>query len=309
MTASERPLDGRAALITGGGSGIGLACARWLLRDGASVTLAGRSEQRLRGAADGLEADASEGATVRWAVCDVAREADVAEAVAIACESTGALTIAVASAGTGTIGPVIATPIEAWELVMATNLTGAFVTIKHAGAAIARSGGGAIVAISSIAAPLTHLYMAAYCVSKAGLETLVRNAADELGRAGVRVNAVRPGLVPTELATPLVDDEKVEADYLAQMPLGRLGTVDDVAAGVRYLCGPESSWVTGQCLAIDGAGIRCGEGRTSSTGPALCMAMGRSTDESPRTERFRQFERPLRVFKLHEIREGLAGFH
>jgi NAD(P)-dependent dehydrogenase (short-subunit alcohol dehydrogenase family) len=251
MTASTRPLDGQAALITGGGSGIGLACARWLLRDGASVTLAGRTEERVRAAAAELEPEAPDGARVNWAVCDVTNEEHVAAAVAVASDD-GGLHIAVASAGTGALGPVIATPLDAWEAVLATNLTGAFLTIKHTGAAIARAGGGAIVGMSSIAAPLTHPFMAAYCVSKAGLETLVRNAADELGRAGVRVNAVRPGLVPTELAAPLVDDEQVEADYLAQMPLGRLGTVDDIAAGVRYLCGPESSWVTGQVLGIDG---------------------------------------------------------
>jgi NAD(P)-dependent dehydrogenase (short-subunit alcohol dehydrogenase family) len=90
--------------------------------------------------------------------------------------------------------------------------------------------------------------MSAYCVSKAGLEALVRNAADELGIAKVRVNAVQPGLVPTDLASALVNDDGIRADYLEQMPLNRLGTVDDIAAGVRYLAGPESSWVTGQCL-------------------------------------------------------------
>ena len=90
--------------------------------------------------------------------------------------------------------------LAAWQATLDTNLTGAFLGIKHAGAAIAASGGGAIVAISSIAGPLTHRFMSAYCVSKAGLETLVRNAADELGIAKVRVNAVQPGLVPTDLA-------------------------------------------------------------------------------------------------------------
>ncbi|HVM41197.1 MAG TPA: SDR family oxidoreductase, partial [Acidimicrobiia bacterium] len=95
-------------------------------------------------------------------------------------------------------------------------------------------------------------YMSPYSVSKAGLETLVQNAADELGMAGIRVNAVRPGLVPTEMATPLHSNEDIVADYLAQMPLARLGTVEDVAAAVRFLAGPESSWITGQCLGVDG---------------------------------------------------------
>lgn len=249
---SDLPLSGRTALVTGGGSGIGLACARHLLRDGATVTLAGRGEQRLEAAAASLVDDAPVGASVRWVPCDVADEDAVRAAVARAAEPAGTLHVAVASAGTGTVGPIIALPLEEWQRILDINLTGAFLTLKHAGAAIAGSGGGAIVAVSSIASPLTHRFMAAYGVSKAGLDMLVRTAADELGRAGVRVNSVRPGLVSTELGDHLIDDPQVLGDYLDQMPLRRTGTVDDVAAGVRYLAGPDSSWVTGQCLGIDG---------------------------------------------------------
>src|SRR3954453_17787221 len=214
MTTTDLPLRGRTALITGGGSGIGLGAARWLVRDGATVMLMGRTQARLDEAAASFGADAA----VATFAGDVASEDDVAGAVAAARELNGGVHMAVASAGTGTMGPVIATPLSEWERVMSINLTGTFFTIKHAGAAIAAAGGGAIVALSSIAAPLTHPYMAPYCVSKAGIETLVRNAADELGRANVRVNAVRPGLVPTELADPLVADDQVKADSLEQMP-------------------------------------------------------------------------------------------
>jgi NAD(P)-dependent dehydrogenase (short-subunit alcohol dehydrogenase family) len=221
----------------------------------------GRTESRLKaGAAELGEVDGP--GDVRTVAGDVAVEDDVARAVDAACGSDGGLDIAVAAAGTGTMAPVVLLDADQWRQTMATNLDGAFFTIKHAARAMGRSGGGAICAISSIAAPLTHRYMAPYSVSKAALETLVMNAADELGMAGVRVNAVRPGLVPTELATALHSNEEIVADYLAQMPLGRLGTVEDVAAGVRYLCGPESSWVTGQCLAIDG-------GHTLRRGPDL----------------------------------------
>lgn len=249
---SELVLAGQAALITGGGSGIGLGCARHLLRDGASVTLAGRGQERLDAAVAELRAIAPEGAEVRSVTCDVANEDDVAAAVAAASTITGGLQICVASAGTGGLAPVIAMPAEEWRRILDINLTGAMFTLKHAGEAMVRAGGGSFVGISSIAAPLTHPFMSAYCVSKVGLEALIRTAADELGRAKVRVNAVRPGIVPTELAAPLEQDPEVLADYLAQMPVSRTGTVDDVGALVRFLSGPESSWITGQCIGVDG---------------------------------------------------------
>jgi NAD(P)-dependent dehydrogenase (short-subunit alcohol dehydrogenase family) len=253
-------LEGQAALVTGGGSGIGLACAKALLDDGASVTLAGRSEDRLKGAAAELRSD-----RVQWIACDTADEDQVTAAVARAAEPVGGLHLAVLSAGTGAAGPITTVAVEAWRQCLDVNLTGAFLVIKHAAPVMAASGGGSIVAISSIAAPLTHRLMTPYCVSKAALEALVRGAADELGAQGVRVNAVRPGLVPTELATMLHTNEGIVNDYIEQMPLGRLGTVEDVAAGVRYLCGPESAWVTGQCFAIDG-------GHTLRRGPDVLRA-------------------------------------
>lgn len=249
---TELALAGQAALITGGGSGIGLGCAQHLVRDGASVTLAGRGRERLDAAVAELKAMAPAGVEVRSVTCDVADEGDVAAAVLAAAAVTGGLQICVASAGTGGLAPVIAMRAEEWRRILDINLTGAMFTLKHAGEAMVRGGGGAFVGISSIAAPLTHPFMSAYCVSKVGLEALIRTAADELGRANVRVNAVRPGIVPTELAAPLEQDPAVLADYLAQMPVSRTGTVDDVGALVRFLCGPESSWITGQCIGVDG---------------------------------------------------------
>ncbi len=261
-------LAGRTALVTGGGSGIGLGCARVLVRDGCHVTIMGRTEARLAEAAEALRAAAPAGVTVAIASGDVSDEAAVAAAVERAAAPTGRLDVAVANAGAGAGGPLFTTTVEMWRYTMDVNLTGTFLTIKHAGQRMAAAGGGAIVAMSSIAGPLTHRFMAPYCASKAGVEMLIKVAADELGPLGVRCNAVRPGLVPTEMADPLVQDEAVVADYLDQMPLARLGRVEDVAEAVRYLVGPESSWVTGQCLAVDG-------GHTLRRGPRIETMMER----------------------------------
>jgi NAD(P)-dependent dehydrogenase (short-subunit alcohol dehydrogenase family) len=255
-------LQDQAALVTGGGSGIGLACAKALLRDGASVTIAGRGEDKLQAAVAELEAEAPEGTEVGYAVCDVAVEDQVVAAVEAATSLTGSLQLCVAAAGTGTLGPVVALPAEQWDMVLGVNLTGAFFTLKHTAPRMVAAGGGSFVGISSIAAPLTHRFMSAYCVSKIGLEALIKTAADELGVSNVRCNAVRPGLVPTELSSALESDPAVHDDYIEQMPLGRTGTPEDVANAVRYLCGPESGWVTGQALAVDG-------GHTLRRGPDL----------------------------------------
>jgi NAD(P)-dependent dehydrogenase (short-subunit alcohol dehydrogenase family) len=248
----ELQLAGQAAFVTGGATGIGLACARHLVRDGASVTIAGRREDRLREAAAALEAEAASGSAVQWVTCDVTDEASVENAVGCAGELLGALHIAVASAGTGASTPLVRMPLDDWNAVLNTNLTGVFLTVKHSGIAIGRSGGGAIATISSLAGHVTHRFMAAYCASKAGVDMLTQVAADELGELGIRVNSVQPSLVDTELASVLTGTEAIKQDYLENMPISRVGTTDDIGALVRFLVGPESSWITGANIPIDG---------------------------------------------------------
>ena len=249
--SNELPFSGRSAVVTGGGSGIGLECARLLVRDGASVVLMGRTQERLDEGSASLQADLAGGARVVTVAGDASVEDDVAAAVAAA-EAVAPLGLAVASAGRGGLGPIVTTPLEEWNEVMATNLTGTFLLFKHAGAALARNGGGAMVAISSIAAAVTHPFMGPYCVSKAAIDALVRQVADELGRAEVRVNSVRPGIVETDLVSMIMDDADVMASYTENMAVARTGQVADVAHAVRYLLGPESSWVTGTSLSVDG---------------------------------------------------------
>ncbi len=238
-------LSGQHALITGGGSGIGLACAEAFVADGAHVTLVGRTESRLAAACANL------GAAASYVVADTADEQAIAAAIGAA-NSAAPLTIAVANAGTGAAGPLLQMDSSEWQRVLDTNLNGTFYLFKHAGAALSANGGGALCAISSIAGLRTHKLMAAYCTSKAGIDMLVRNAADELGVHGIRVNSVCPGLVETELSQGLHETDVMREDYLSCMPIARTGLPDDIGRAVRFLCGPEASWVTGVVLPVDG---------------------------------------------------------
>jgi NAD(P)-dependent dehydrogenase (short-subunit alcohol dehydrogenase family) len=247
MAQGNGPLAGTYALVTGGGTGIGLGCAQRLAADGATVTICGRRRDVLDAAV------ASIGGAARAVTADVTVEDDVAAAVAAAAGPDGDLDIVVANAGgAATAGPLVLVDRPGWDQTLTLNITGTWSLIRHAAPAMARAGGGSFVALSSIAGHLTHRHLGAYAVAKAGIEMLVRNAADELGTYGIRVNGVRPGLVPTDASSALNDHEGTRQDYLAQMPLGRTGTVEDVAALVAFLAGPESTWITGQLIGVDG---------------------------------------------------------
>jgi NAD(P)-dependent dehydrogenase (short-subunit alcohol dehydrogenase family) len=253
--------------VTGGGSGIGLGCAKRLAEEGAAVTICGRSEDRL------VAGVAAIGHGSRYVVADVTDEESVNQAVAVATERTGSLDAIVANAGaTEALGPLALIEVDAFERDLRLNVIGTFLTIKAGAPALAAAGGGAIVGVSSIAAAVTHRLMGPYSASKSGMEMLVRNAADELGAWGIRVNAVRPGLVPTETSDPLASNPATRTDYLNQMPLGRLGTVDDIAAAVAFLASGESTWITGQCIGVDG-------GHSLRRGPDLAGLVGALFDE------------------------------
>src|SRR5205814_9019556 len=133
------------------------------------------------------------------------------------------------------------------------NIVSGFLVIRHATPFMSKTGGGAIVLISCDAAKIPWPFLALYNTSKGGVEGLVRGAALELGHLNIRVNAVRPGLVKTNTTKDgLFANEAVIKQFLDEKPLGRTGVPDDIAAGVRYLLGPESGWVTGQSLGIEG---------------------------------------------------------
>jgi NAD(P)-dependent dehydrogenase (short-subunit alcohol dehydrogenase family) len=242
---TDQPLAGRRALVVGGGSGIGLATARLLAADGAHVTLAGRTVSKLEDAAATIDG------SVGVVGCDVLDAGDVRNAVAVA-EGDGGLHIAVTVPGGGPFRPVLGYEDDELDEAIRANIRPQFLVLKHAGAAMVRAGGGSVVAVSSTVADFPMPFNAGYSVGKAGVDQLVRIAADELGSAGVRVNAVRPGLTATDSTARMVSNPDLADRFLEQVPLGRLGQPVDIAGAIRYLAGPESSWVTGQIITVDG---------------------------------------------------------
>jgi len=264
-TAGRVPggLEGLSALVTGGGSGIGLATAVRFALDGAGVTICGRTEEKLVAAVAAIDAAVAEAEAsgllerpappARYVVADVTLEPQIEAAVAAATEPTGRLDILFACAGGAHhMGPLLEAPAEAVRATVDLNLIGSFLSVKHAGAAMRQGGGGSMVLMSSGAGHFPHRWLWAYGMAKAGVEALADYAAEELGEAGIRVNVVQPGIIDDELMAVITAGGPLLDDYLAQMPVSRLGTVEDVAAAVRFLAGPESAWVTGERLTVDG---------------------------------------------------------
>lgn len=241
-------LCGRTALVTGGSGGIGSACARALLRDGAAVLLMDRREAALQRTRDELLS--TFGGCVEIQVGDALAAADVEAACEKAQALQQRLDIVVATVGGAGFKPLLLHDADSFRADVDLNLTSAFLAIRHA--APRMGAGGSIVCISSTASTLPFAALSSYCASKAALESLVRTAAEELAAAGIRVNAVRPGLTRSDATTELFASPQLMAGFIEQIPLGRGGEPEDIAQGVRYLAGPESAWVTGQSLAVDG---------------------------------------------------------
>jgi NAD(P)-dependent dehydrogenase (short-subunit alcohol dehydrogenase family) len=262
-------LDGWSVLVSGGGTGIGRACAARLAADGAAVTICGRTESRLRDAAASIVG----GPPVQWIVADVTVEADVAAAVARAEEATGALRGVVANAGGGGgLAPYHRQDLDEFRRVLELNVIGTMLTVKHAVPRLVAAGGGSFVGMSSIAGSVTHPVFGAYPVGKAGIEHMMRNAADDYGAAGVRFNAVAPGFTDTEIMEGIPRDGPVFDSYIRNTPMGGTASPDDVALAVRFLIGPESRFVTGVVLPVDG-------GHHLRTGPDFRPFTGLNADQ------------------------------
>lgn len=270
-------LEGLAVLVTGGGTGIGKACAARLAADGAAVTICGRTLSKLEAAAKEIEQVVAHGGSVQIATADVTDEEDVKAVVAKAQEPTGQLNGCIANAGGGGgMGPYQVLDTDEFLRVLHLNVLGTMLCVKHTVPPMVAAGGGSFIGMSSIAGHLPHPYFGAYCVAKAGIEEMMRNAANEFGGRKLRFNAIRPGFIATELMAGVPRDSATYASYIENTPMADVGLPEDVGHLARFLIGNESRWITGTCINVDGGhALR----RGPDFGPFLEPTLGKSVME------------------------------
>lgn len=241
-------LDGRRALVWGGGSGIGLGCALALRDAGAQVAIASRDPGRLAAAAARL-------GSCPWASADATVEADVARATEAVARALGGIDTVVVSSGCGGPTPVDTTPLAELQRILDGNLLPVFLAVRAALPHLLHRG-GAVIAISSIYGLVGQRERLAYCAAKSGVIGMVRAMALDLAARGVRVNALCPGFVETELAQAIAarepDPQAALAARRGMHPIPRAGTPAEIGAAAVWLASDAGAWVTGQAIPIDG---------------------------------------------------------
>jgi len=250
VSARPQPLTGRRALVTGAASGIGRAAAQRLAADGASVVIDYVGDAK---PADVLVGEIERGGGRAVAVeADVSDEAQVAALFARAREELGPVDVLVNNAGAEKPFALVDMPLEEWNAVLALNLTGPFLCARALARGLAPGAGGVIVNVSSVHELIPWPTFSHYCASKGGLKLFAQTIARELAPRGIRVVNVAPGAILTPINQEFVDDPEKRRAVEAEVPLGRLGQPDEVAAAIAWLAGPEAQYVTGSTLFVDG---------------------------------------------------------
>ena len=239
--------DGKVVLVTGGARGIGRAISERFHQAGASVAILGRNAEAATALATELSA---RGAKCTGYGCDVADGAQIDATVDMVLKDFSKVDVLVNNAGVTQDGLLIRMNDEAWAAVLNTNLTGAFRMLRAVARPMLKARAGAIVNISSVVALTGNAGQANYCAAKAGLLGLTKSAAREFASRGVRVNAVAPGLVETDMTAKLTDEQKKV--LLTSVPLGRMGSTAEIASAVCFLASSEAAYITGQVLSVCG---------------------------------------------------------
>jgi 3-oxoacyl-[acyl-carrier protein] reductase len=240
-------LNGKVAVVTGASRGIGRAIALDLAGRKARVVVSARSMDALKGVVEAIEAEGGEALAV---AADVAAPGDADKLVSAAVDKFGRLDILVNNAGITRDGLLLRMKDEDWDVVLDTNLKGAFNCIRAAAKTMSKQRSGRIINISSVVGQMGNPGQANYCASKAGLLGLTKSVARELARRDVTVNAVTPGFIATDMTESL--GEKAREALIGQIPLGRLGTPADIASAVAFLASDGAGYLTGQVLGVNG---------------------------------------------------------
>ncbi len=252
---TTEPLSKPVAVVTGGARGIGLAIAQRFLSQGHRVALLDIDGETLSRTAVMLN-DADHVLAIH---CDVSKPEQVKAAVADVVATFGRIDALINNAGVAVFKPILETSFEEWRYVMGTNLDGAFLCSQACAPVMCKTGGGSIVNIASISGLRASTLRVAYGTSKAAIIQLTKQQAVELGNVGIRVNAIAPGPVDTEMSK-LVHSVAIRSDYYDAIPLNRYGTTDEIASVAGFLCSDAASYVNGQVLAVDGGFDAAGVG-------------------------------------------------
>lgn len=241
-------LAGKVAVVTGASRGIGNAIVLAFLREGATVYGLSRTPAENQA---GLEAAAREaGGAFFWCAADVTKEEDVKNVIEAVLSEAGAVDILVNNAGITRDGLIFRMPTSDWEEVLKANLTSAFLTARVVARAMIKQRRGSIINISSVSGIMGNAGQVNYSASKAGLIGFSKSLAREVASRSVRVNAIAPGFIETDMTKALGD--KARVSLVAQIPLGRVGTAGDVAALALFLASDTAAYITGQVIPVDG---------------------------------------------------------
>jgi glucose 1-dehydrogenase len=246
-------LDDRSAIVTGASSGIGRATAERLAHDGASVCINYFSADESDAAAEVVAAIDRAGRGRAIAVqADVGSEDDVRRMVAETVQAFGTVNLLVNNAGIEKHVPLLETSLQDWERTLRTNLTGAFLCMREAATVMVERGEGVVVNMSSVHEFIPWPGFAPYCASKGGLKLLMQTAARELAPRGVRMVNIAPGAITTPINDSLVNDPAARKEVESEIPLGRMGRAEEIAAAVAWAASPEAGYVTGTTIVVDG---------------------------------------------------------
>lgn len=248
MDTSGNMLKDKIAMVTGGSRGIGLEITEEFLKNGATVYYLSRSESPKHGELQKLAAD--HGQILEWIQTDVSDEESVDAAMERVYSAHKRIDVLVNNAGITKDGLVFRMKREDWDRVLAVNLTSAFLTARRAARYMAKSRSGSIINMTSIVGIMGNGGQTNYAASKAGLIGFTKSLAREVASRGVRVNAVAPGFIATEMTDVLKDTVKEE--LAGQIPMGRIGSTREIAQPVLFLASEQASYITGQTLVVDG---------------------------------------------------------